>query len=150
MEKTCTKCLQVFPATAAHFHRHPVSADGLKTRCKDCQCSAEAARYQAKSDDEKATFKSQVASWRAANKPRTRAASDKWIRNNPQKRRAQQMVAVEIRSGRMARCACERCGSANAQAHHDDYSKPLDVRWLCPRDHARAHAEARRQNQVAC
>jgi len=31
---------------------------------------------------------------------------------------------------------CEVCGSTeNVQAHHDDYSKPLDVRWLCALDH---------------
>lgn len=34
---------------------------------------------------------------------------------------------------------CERCGAANAHAHHDDYTRPLDVRWLCRACHAVEH-----------
>ena|SRR5215471_6534448 len=34
---------------------------------------------------------------------------------------------------------CERCGAPNAHAHHDDYAKPLDVRWLCRACHGIEH-----------
>lgn len=34
---------------------------------------------------------------------------------------------------------CEVCGAPRAHAHHDDYSLPLDVRWLCPIHHAEVH-----------
>lgn len=30
---------------------------------------------------------------------------------------------------------CEVCGTTPAQRHHDDYSKPLEIRWLCPVHH---------------
>ena len=30
---------------------------------------------------------------------------------------------------------CEICGAPIAEAHHDDYSKPWEVRWLCKRHH---------------
>lgn len=36
---------------------------------------------------------------------------------------------------------CEVCGDPNAYKHHDDYSKPLEVKWLCPKHHQRLHAE---------
>ena len=37
---------------------------------------------------------------------------------------------------------CQKCGEdVSLQAHHDDYSKPLDVIWLCPVCHARRHVE---------
>ena len=34
---------------------------------------------------------------------------------------------------------CESCGSMSSQAHHHDYSKPLEVVWLCPAHHADEH-----------
>lgn len=34
---------------------------------------------------------------------------------------------------------CEVCGSLDTQRHHDDYSKPLEVRWVCPLHHKGIH-----------
>ena len=43
----------------------------------------------------------------------------------------------KIRSGKIVKQPCEVCGTLeNVEAHHDDYSKPDDIRWLC-RDHHR-------------
>lgn len=46
---------------------------------------------------------------------------------------------VYIRRGRIIRGPCEVCGSLNVHAHHDDYSKPLQVRWLCKPHHQLLH-----------
>lgn len=42
-----------------------------------------------------------------------------------------------LRAGTLVRQACEVCGTSDGRidAHHDDYAKPLDVRWLCRRHH---------------
>ena len=36
---------------------------------------------------------------------------------------------------------CENCGALEVEAHHDDYDKPLEVRWLCRHDHRQLHRE---------
>lgn len=51
-----------------------------------------------------------------------------------------------LREGRLVRpSTCERCGSGKRliHGHHDDYSKPLEVRWLCGMCHQIVHKEKR-------
>jgi len=60
----------------------------------------------------------------------------------PEKVAANHAVNNAIRDRRLVRETCQVCG-AEAQAHHEDYSKPLDVLWLCPEHHAELHAEIR-------
>jgi ribosomal protein S27AE len=55
-------------------------------------------------------------------------------------REAYAAVKRALRSGDIKRKPCEACGNAKAEAHHEDYSKPLDVQWLCRRCHFRHHA----------
>lgn len=45
-----------------------------------------------------------------------------------------------IRLGILTRQPCEECGSSTkVEAHHDDYTKPLQIRWLCKLCHADHH-----------
>lgn len=69
-----------------------------------------------------------------------------WVQRNPLKKAATTAVGNALRDGRLARQPCEQCGAARAQAHHDDYSKPLDVRWLCTKHHAEWH----KNNEPIC
>lgn len=57
--------------------------------------------------------------------------------------RAKQAVMVARRAGRLIPAKkCENCGrSGRLHAHHDDYYKPLVVRWLCPRCRGVLHKE---------
>ena len=55
------------------------------------------------------------------------------------KNAARSAVRRAIKAGELTPQACERCGATDAEAHHDDYSKPLDVRWLCPPHHREHH-----------
>lgn len=44
-----------------------------------------------------------------------------------------------IYRGKIQRMPCEVCGETKSHAHHDDYSKPLQVKWLCPKHHKELH-----------
>ena len=51
-------------------------------------------------------------------------------------KRAHKKVARAIKGGRLIPGPCEVCGTRrNIHAHHDDYTKPLEVRWLCSSHH---------------
>lgn len=66
-------------------------------------------------------------------------------RNDPAERHkhiARWKVNRAIASGQMVKHPCVVCGLMPAQAHHQDYSRPLDVTWLCATHHAEEHAKA--------
>jgi hypothetical protein len=48
---------------------------------------------------------------------------------------------VYVRRGKLIPKPCEECGSVKAQKHHEDYTKPLQVKWLCRACHLRLHVE---------
>jgi hypothetical protein len=62
----------------------------------------------------------------------------KWRLRNPEKNRAHKKVFVAVRNGSLKKLPCF-CGETKVQAHHEDYSKPLDVMWLCKIHHILIH-----------
>src|SRR5690348_6789417 len=153
-EKPCFKCGVTKPIT--EFYVHPQMGDGRLNKCKECTRRDVQANYRANIEHYKnyerqranlphrvearnAYAKSDVG--RIAGNRGKRAYTDR----NPAKRAAHVNAGNAIRDGRLIRQPCEVCGE-KAQAHHDDYSKPLDVRWLCTRHHAEWH----KHNTPAC
>ncbi len=59
--------------------------------------------------------------------------------------RSHNAVTSALREGKLIPGPCEHEADGvckgRIEAHHDDYTKPLDVRWLCKRHHMRFHAE---------
>lgn len=53
--------------------------------------------------------------------------------------RARRETRNAMRRGELQRQSCEACGSPRTHAHHDDYGKPLIVRWLCRKHHEQEH-----------
>lgn len=62
-------------------------------------------------------------------------------RNNtyPEKQAARIILNSNIRKGNIKRLPCKVCGNIKSQGHHEDYSKPLKVIWLCALHHAQKH-----------
>jgi len=62
------------------------------------------------------------------------------IKRYPKRINARKLSHNAIRSGKLIKEPCEICGTAeNIQSHHEDYSKPLDVKWLCRKHHRELH-----------
>lgn len=75
-----------------------------------------------------------------------------WRKDNPsfgwQKHKDNVRVKTyqAIVKGDLVRKPCEVCGELKVHAHHDDYNKPLEVRWLCEKHHKEHHTLERRNN----
>lgn len=52
---------------------------------------------------------------------------------------ARSYLSVYLRRGKIIKLPCLFCGNINSQAHHHDYSKPLEVTWLCRMHHLSLH-----------
>jgi hypothetical protein len=70
---------------------------------------------------------------------RRRRYLQKRRKNNPDKSRAWSLANDEVRAGKLAKQPCEVCGATNAHKHHADYSKPLEIRWLCRKHRLELH-----------
>jgi hypothetical protein len=64
-------------------------------------------------------------------------------RRNKDVKAAHDAVYRALKSGKLTRGPCEQCGDPDTQAHHDDYSMPLSVRWLCLTHHYHHHVQER-------
>lgn len=78
-------------------------------------------------------------------------ANEKYRVSRPERMRAHTAVNNAIRDGRLIPwpvCAIPECTCA-PEAHHPDYSRPLDVVWLCDGHHKEAHKLARELEREA-
>lgn len=62
---------------------------------------------------------------------------------HPTKHAAHMAVLNAVKRGDLQRGVCEVCGSSSVEGHHDDYDKPLVVRWLCSKHHREHHRNER-------
>lgn len=131
--KVCFKCGVDKPLD--EFYKHKKMADGHLGKCKEC--TKRDTSEHAKTPAGRAVARRREQTLRRR----------KWHREyqrrrvqDPLKRRARWMVCNAIRDKRLKRGACEVCGKKKrVEAHHEDYYRPLDVKWLCPKHHKELH-----------
>jgi len=148
--KTCFKC--GVPKELDEFYKHPQMADGHLGKCIEC-AKADVLRHRELNlaavqayDRERGKLPHRLANVRAYHKahPATIAkAHRRYEEKYPERYAAKNTVSNAIRDGRLVKQPCEVCGSKKTEAHHDDYTKPLEVRWLCNQHHKTADAERR-------
>lgn len=115
------------------FYPHPRMADGHLNYCKECVKVRIRCHRRGPAGEK-------IRAYDRARGNRQSGYSKRYRQEYPEKYKAQCAAWHAIRDGKLHREPCEVCGATEVHAHHDDYSEPLSVRWLCPVHHARHHA----------
>ena len=136
-EKRCFKCGETKPLGA--FYRHAMMLDGHLNKCAECT-KKDVRQHRLKHPEKHREYDRERARQphRAAERARRH---QEYAAANQEKRKAHLALGRAVRDGKIAKLPCAFCGEAeNLEAHHHDYSKPLDVTWLCRPCHRRFHA----------
>ena len=140
--KTCTKCSKT--KDESEFYQSKTHRDGLASRCKECD-KRKIAEWDKKNPGRKAET---AVRWVKNNPERKAELNSRDRKNNPEKIIARKAVYDAVRNGRLTRPEyCSSCfRECKPEGHHPDYSKLLDVKWLCKKCHVGVHSK----NMVYC
>lgn len=147
--KQCFKCSHIY--SLDNFYKHSRMADGHLNKCIPCT-KKDTKDYQYKNHEYIKIYRREYARlphnvlkrkiytktlrWKEAHKK----SHKKWLDKNIIKRAAHIIISNAIKSGKLIKQPCEICGTMKKlNAHHDDYTKPLKVRWLCIKHHHEWH-----------
>lgn len=154
--KICNKCK--IKKSIDEFHKCKKNSERLRTFCKKCTLKQNSNNYfskheyykkkhleYAKKEESKTLHKKWFSSYRLTEKAKKSLVKKVrlWENKNPIKKRAIYLIRQAIKNGNIKRqLECSVCGSSKlVSGHHDDYSKPLVVRWLCYLCHKKWHKE---------
>ena len=131
--KECFKCKKYYPLSK--FYKHSRMKDGHLNKCIDCTRN-DVAENRGRN----------IEKWRKYDRDRGNRQDPGYCKEYraryPIKYKAHRVVSYAVSVGKLLRGPCEVCGSVEkVHAHHDDYLKPLDVRWLCSLHHRQWHVK---------
>lgn len=134
--KDCIRCKE--SKSMDDFYRHQEMADGHLNKCKDCCRAAAIANRMTRIEYYREYDRARFGTGRRQQSLSRRQR--RYRESNPIKNAARAAVNRNVRSGALVKKPCEVCGATDVDGHHDDYSKPLEVRWLCRKHHLELHA----------
>jgi hypothetical protein len=131
--KKCRACGEDKPLTC--YWADANNKDGTRAVCSSCASD----RQRRERLERKEEWRLRHSKYRAARLEHFRDKAKRYYLDHRLESSVRMRCSHAIRSGKMARGSCEVCGVPNADAHHDDYSKPFSVRWLCRSHHIEWH-----------
>lgn len=155
VNKKCIRCERVL--AISEFYVHSQIADGHLNICKDCtkkriqgyrqeniEQVREYDRKRGRTEEHNKMNRACSRSLKEKNpneyKRQITKASQKYKRAHPDKRHTYSVVWNKLNSKKLIRKPCEVCATIlKVEAHHDDYSRPLEIRWLCKKHHMELH-----------
>lgn len=134
--KTCTKCGQT--KTIVEFRNDRTRKDGKFPWCAECHREDARRRWEEKKKANNCRYKFDLEYRRnkACNFDPEKQKEYRW--NNKEKYYARTKLGNALRDGKIEKpINCSRCHrfSDIIEGHHPDYTKPLEVIWLCPYCH---------------
>ena len=90
--------------------------------------------------------------WREKHPGVSQRACKNWRKKNPDyyieydldpenhhRKLARLKLNAAVRYGKVEKLPCKMCGNTKVEGHHEDYDQPLQVVWLCKKDHEEFH-----------
>lgn len=147
--KSCSKCGKLQPLSFFIFRN---DSRKLRNDCKSCTrkrsrkwmlCNSERSRKNIRDWQKRNPI--QARAWSKANPEKVKETGRKMKRIYPEKNRSRNTLYRWVLKGSIIRpTICSKCGKGGRiEGHHRDYSKPLEVSWLCNQCHADHHRASR-------
>ena len=111
--------------------------DLIAKRDKEKVRAADRARYYRQREERQARMQE----WAEKNREKGREIKKAHYLRYPDRSKARYTLGNAVRDGKVQRQPCEKCGNPKSHAHHWDYTKPLDVIWLCSEHHGEVHRQ---------
>lgn len=129
MTKICDTCMETKNVWDFYVRK---DTGKIRSTCKSCMIAANLTRSREESAVAQRKEYRKSGSWKESQKN-----SDS--KRDRAKVAARNKVKYEVKMGRLEKKPCGKCGEAEAEAHHEDYGKPLEVEWLCRKCHVEHH-----------
>lgn len=133
MIKQCRNCREEFEPTRAQIDRYD-------WQCYSCRADARGTKPENRRGP--MVYKPRKSKKWSSNREYQRYRSRKKNKSPEQvaRKRARTDAYLAVKRGELKKLPCEICGKERVEAHHEDYKKPLQVRWLCRRHHLQLHS----------
>lgn len=148
--KVCRECSKERPLT--EFYKHAKMTDGHLNKCIEC-VKARVSKHRKANlekireyDRQRGSLPHRVQARKEyqqteRGKAAKKRGMDAYHKRYPLKYASHLITAKAVREGKLKPAkSCSVCKSKKLiEGHHDDYTKPLSVRWLCQKCHKEWH-----------